>query len=410
MTLPRHVDVLIAGGGPAGLATAQTAAAGNARVLVVHRDDQIGLPVRTSGGSWATRLAELHIPSHLYHPLEALTFASATELRTTQFRRDIPVVLDVTATYRYLADLAQAAGAQVLAGALLTQVHAIGPERMHGPFRATIMTTMPSGTHEHQVIAERIVDATGVARTILPMLGLAARFTRLGVGAEYEFVDRSRSRTTAALFVGTRFAPAGYGWIFPAPHGRIRIGVGVIRPDVTVQPKPLLDDFMRGGELDRFGVCVGDLLQKHFGVIPAAAAPERAVFGDVIAVGDSVCQALPLVGEGIRYCIESGRIAGTQIARAYREPGRSAHHLEVYQRWWDEHYRGTFEHAQRANERMCTFTDDQWDAATRFLGALPGDTLASALRMELSPWGWIGAALKNPRATAGFLTRCKRVE
>lgn len=379
-------------------------------MLVVHRDGQIGLPVRTSGGSWAKRLAELDIPSNLYHPLEAITFASPTELRTTRFRRDIPVVLDVTATYQYLADLAQSAGAQVMTSAQVTQVESLGPTATHGPFRATIIGQTPNGPREHLVTAERIVDATGVARTILPMLGLAPRFTRLGVGAEYEFIDRSPSRTTAALFVGTRFAPAGYGWIFPAPHGRIRIGVGVIRPDVTVQPKPLLDDFMRSGELDRFGVRVGDLVHKHFGVIPAAAALERAVFGDVIAVGDSACQALPLVGEGIRYCIESGRIAGTQIARAYRDPGRSAHHLEVYQRWWDEHYRATFEHAQRANERMCTFTDDQWDAATRFLGALPGDTLASALRMELSPWGWLGAALKNPRATAGFLTRCKRAE
>src|SRR4029079_5528308 len=45
-------DVVIAGGGPAGLAMAAPLAEAGLAVLVCERNAEIGLPVRTSGGSW----------------------------------------------------------------------------------------------------------------------------------------------------------------------------------------------------------------------------------------------------------------------------------------------------------------------------------------------------------------------
>lgn len=394
------VDVLIAGGGPAGLSVAWAVACEvpGARVLVVHRDAEIGLPVRTSGGSWAVRLRELGVPERLWHPLRTLVFAGPRGESRTEFGADHPVVLDVTGTYRYLAEMARGAGARVVTGAAVT-----GVRREVGGCVATIV----DGAGERELRARFVVDATGVARTVLPMLTRERRFARLGVGAEYEFVDESPERSAAVLFVGRRFAPAGYGWVFPAPHGRVRVGVGVIKPDVEAAPRALLDEFLASDQSARFGLRLGAMTGKHFGVIPAADAPVTCVHEGVLAVGDSACQALPLVGEGIRYCIESGREAGRALAGAMLEPEREREHLESYGAWWSGRYRDRFEHAQRANRAMSGFTDRQWDVAAGFLASLSGDDLAAALRMELGATGWLRAAVRRPISVIRFLAGCK---
>jgi len=67
--MSNDVDVLIVGGGPAGLAAAEAAANRGASVLVLERQNEIGYPVHTSGGSWVSDMQALGIPQHLYHPV-----------------------------------------------------------------------------------------------------------------------------------------------------------------------------------------------------------------------------------------------------------------------------------------------------------------------------------------------------
>ena len=62
------VDVLVAGGGPGGLAAAEAAARGGCSVLVLEAGKEIGSPTRTSGGSFIAELKALGIPDHLFKP------------------------------------------------------------------------------------------------------------------------------------------------------------------------------------------------------------------------------------------------------------------------------------------------------------------------------------------------------
>ena len=71
-------DVLVAGAGPAGLAIAEPLAERGYSVLVCEKAPEIGKPVRTSGGSWIEDLRALGLPDHLWHPIDALRFQSAS--------------------------------------------------------------------------------------------------------------------------------------------------------------------------------------------------------------------------------------------------------------------------------------------------------------------------------------------
>src|SRR5689334_12093932 len=106
-----ETDVLIVGGGPAGLAAAEAAAKQGVRVLVLERQNEIGYPVHTSGGSWISDMRALGIPDHLYHPIQKIYFVSPQREIPLYYEQPVCCVIDVRGVYQHLAGRAVNAGA-----------------------------------------------------------------------------------------------------------------------------------------------------------------------------------------------------------------------------------------------------------------------------------------------------------
>jgi len=80
-------DAIIAGGGPAGLAAAETLARRGCSALVLEQNHEIGSPIRTSGGSFIDELEALSIPAALYHPISRVRFLSAGNAAVYDYSR-----------------------------------------------------------------------------------------------------------------------------------------------------------------------------------------------------------------------------------------------------------------------------------------------------------------------------------
>jgi digeranylgeranylglycerophospholipid reductase len=117
-------DVIIAGGGPAGLSAAAALAGQGCSVLVLEQNHEIGSPIRTSGGTFIDEMQALGIPERLYHPVSRIRFVSPNNSATFNYSVPRLGVLDVRGTFQFLAERAIAAGAQIRLATRLTALFA----------------------------------------------------------------------------------------------------------------------------------------------------------------------------------------------------------------------------------------------------------------------------------------------
>ena len=382
------LDVVIAGGGPAGLSAAESIASHGHRVLVLEQNHEIGSPIRTSGGSFIAELHALGIPERLYHPISRGRFLAPNNAAVYEFAAPVMCVIDVRGTYQFLAERAIDAGAQIELSAA-----AVAPMLDNG--RVTGLRTKDSA------IASRVVvDATGYRSILLKQAGLDPGFGRFGVGAEYDFHAPHCDQSEAVLIVGDQVAPSGYAWVFPWGRKRVRVGVGIIHPDSAEHPDKYLDRLV--SKLAGMGVDLrgAQPLEHHAGLIPSERFAERFTGDGILGVGDAAGHASSLLGEGIRWAIEAGRMAGTVVSAALESGDTSRTALDRFDRAWRKRFGRDLQIAHRINRRIARWDDRKWDERTELLKLLTPEQFAEALKTNLTGrWMWRFLA-SNPRALA----------
>ncbi|HZC06815.1 MAG TPA: NAD(P)/FAD-dependent oxidoreductase [Ktedonobacterales bacterium] len=385
----RRYDVLVVGGGPAGLSAAEAAAGAGARVAVLERRKEIGYPVHTSGGSWISDMRALGIPADLYYPIRNVTFLAPT--RSAQFHYDDPVccVLDVRGVYQFLAGRAVAAGAEIHPNSPVE-----GPIIENGRVVGVIAKDHRNRASEWR--ADVVIDASGFSSTLVTRAGLRSGFKRYGYGAEFDLVAPHYDQDSLYLIMGSQVAPSGYAWAFPRGKSRVRLGVGVIRPDVNADAREYLDNFTERLPQLADAFKGASPIEYHTGLFPSEGAVEKFVSDGLIATGDSAGQGSTLVGEGIRFAIYSGQMAGAVAAEAAKAGDASAQYLGRYERQWRERFGREMDISYIVNQRIAQWSDSQWDEGVSMLTRVTPGQAAELLRGDYSVGLFLNVLRRNP--------------
>ncbi len=391
-TVIAKYDIAIVGGGPAGLSAAYKASELGARVILFEKDESIGHNIRTSGVSWIEDMQKFGISKDHYNPIKNYSLVSPSNEATIRGNSAKSCVLNVRTTYQFLAFLAAEAGTEIMVRSNVTNVITDSKNQVIG-----LKVSTPKG--DLTINCKLVIDASGFSSSVGRRLQMVNGWRRYGIGAEYECYCERIDRETWTLMVGHQYSDVGYAWMFPVSENRVRIGVGIGRPESNIDPMQKLHDIVEKKlkPLDRLGKI--QPIELHYGFIPNEGLRESFVSDGLILVGDSAGQSNPLVLEGIRYAIEFGRSAGEIGARSLSQDSKKDYLME-YEQIVRKRLDSKIKAALKVQARWIGLSDDQWDKEIDILRDLSTDEFLDFIKADFTTQKMLRLALNHPKLAA----------
>jgi len=341
-----EADIIVIGGGPAGLIAAREASRRGAAVTVLEEDAQIGLPCHCAGLVSMKGLESIGVPSRapfVQNTVRGARFFSPSGLSFTVERdKAVANVVDRRLFDKVLAQQAEEAGARMELGFKVQ-----GVERLK--------TGISVSGEEASYRAKIVIDAEGVSSRILKAIGLkpldptclltGLQMDLQGVDVDPEYVE---------VHTGQRIAPGFFAWAIPLGEHSARVGLAC----KGANPRELLERFIK----DWLGhQRLPERGATRSGQIVTCGPIGKASSDNFLVVGDAAGQVKPTTGGGVILGGSCASIAGEVAAEAVNCGELSDTCLQRYESLWKKRFGKEFRTMLLARRAMNSLSDKAID-------------------------------------------------
>lgn len=302
----RDYDVIVAGGGCAGLWASFIAARRGARTLVVEKEHSIGAKIRCAEGvgtKGISRFIEIE-DEWIASEVHGGKFFSPDGNCVSADEPACGFILHKDLFLRGLADKAREAGAEVRTACKVVGLQALDG----GGFEVSLEDD--KGSAGEALSSGAVIAADGIQSGVARLGGIdthiptdeifiCAQNTVSSVEVDPHFVE---------FHFGSRIAPGGYAWVFPKGEYKANVGVGIRSGAASRRACDYLEEFMRAR-------CPGASIERlAAGGVPAVGKVPKGLSGGVFLAGDAARAADPVSGAGIVPAMESAAVSGEYAA------------------------------------------------------------------------------------------------
>ncbi len=362
-------DVIIIGAGPAGLSLTRNLANSDLKILLLDKKKNAEDILYNSAGSFIDP-KKLKIPHKVLHDIYSLRFNS---MHNHSVKHGHAYVINKRLLLHFLEK-------ESLKNKFLTIEYNIKIKNIsleNSKIRS--ITYLKKNVVKH-ASAKIFVDCSGNNSVLANKLNLYSSKYIQALGIEY-LVPLKKESTVSELFV-TSNLKGGYGWIFPLNSKTAIVGYGtLIKENFSNMDKIIrsLWDFKHIQEK-----CELKVLEKHLAVLKTGPPLNHLVKNNLVLFGDSGLQANPLIGEGIRFILNTSTIIAFWVKKALLENNLKL--LKNYEKEWKHKYYAKFKLAFKLQHKFkySVYNDSFLDDIVDILKKLSDDEFVRLLKADIN--------------------------
>ena len=376
-------DVIVVGSGPAGSVTARFAAEKGAKVLVIERRAEVGVPVLCGEGisrkidEWDMLEGKRWIAgkmdgARIYSPDKTYVILGAEHAGN-----ETGYVI-----YRDIFDQELAKSAIKAGAEYVMNTKAIGLIKDGDEIKGVKAQHFDE---ELEIECNIVVGADGVDSKVGQWAGIKTRLDPkdLETCCQYTLTDIDVKDAYCEFYLGKEIAPGGYVWVFPKGKRIANVGIGILASlSEAGMAKNLLDKFIENDSR----LSKGKSIRFLTGAVPVSN-PVETVRDNIILVGDAARHVDPITGGGLTHCLEGGKIAGETIAKSIKAKDYSKEFLSQYETKWKEAFGQKIKRNYLVKELMLEMDDKTFNKLAHALKDVKFD--------EISTHGLVKEAAKH---------------
>ncbi|MFQ5601645.1 MAG: NAD(P)/FAD-dependent oxidoreductase [bacterium] len=321
-------DCIVVGGGPGGAWAAKHAAEKGARVLLLEKDREVGVPVRCAEAVGEAGLKTVVEPKTKWiaNVIEGVVFVSPDGQEVAvESKNNRGYILDRKIFDYDLMQMASMHGVEVM-----TKAYVYDVLKSNGTVAGVKVQHLGE---DYEIKSKIVIAADGVESRV-------GRWAGLRTNIKVKDLESCLQMTLSNIQVDPKYiyfyfgqdvAPGGYLWVFPKSENVANVGLGISGEFARFKSaKRYLLEFIER----RFPHAA--VLYTVVGGVPCAKTLNQIVTNGLMLVGDAAHQVNPVSGGGIVTAMIAGRIAGTLAAEAVAENNVSESKLQQYADEWQK--------------------------------------------------------------------------
>ncbi|MBY8999501.1 MAG: NAD(P)/FAD-dependent oxidoreductase [Candidatus Heimdallarchaeota archaeon] len=326
-------DLVVIGGGPAGLLSAISASKNKVDVTLLESKEVIGLHEHCAGLLSIDGLKSLdllNLPSDVIQNSEirgSRLYSPTGKLLVVQKSRPTAWVVNRARFDAYLASLATDLGVDIRTSSRVKQITRQKESLKYHLGKKSSSSMLSS---KLTILAEgrfpSLNEQIGLPKPSRKDVIFASQFIMSGV--------RDIDTELVEIYQYNSLVPGFFAWIIPINDSTAKVGLGTTIPPAGRK----LDDIIRKHPIAKKKLSSAKIEKRMSGAIPIGSHIKKTFTDNALVVGDAAGQTKPTTGGGVIFGGLAAKIAGEVVGKALEKNDFSSRFLSQYERKWKKEF------------------------------------------------------------------------